>query len=440
MKILVTGSTGFIGGALCRELVAQGYEVRAFHRTTSNLRLLENLPVEHVIGDLTQPDSVRAAVEGVEGVFHVAAWVGMNDPGRLYAITVEGTRAVVQAALQCGVRRLVYTSSVAALGIPQPGIPSLLDEHHTWNFRPEFFPYGYAKYLAELEIQKAVAQGLDAVIVNPSLVLGPGDLYRHTSSVIMQIATRKVGIAVTGGANVVHVADVVEGHIAAFSRGKTGERYILGHAHGNLSMQQAFALLEQIANEAHTVIRLTALSSEKEPHSTMVALIVKKDYAIWAHAGDSRLYFFRAGRLVHRTEDQTYAAKLLADGKVSAAELATNKYKNILVSALGISREPKLMVGEASDLRVGDAFLLCSDGLWAYFEDHELASLLHSLAPREASEHLVRIARERAQGRGDNISLAIVKLEAPEPKKRAPTATLFFDDGKPTGGGVLQDD
>ena len=212
-----------------------GHEVRAFHRATSNLRLLEGLPVEHCIGDLTQPDSVNAAVEGVEGVFHVAAWVGMNDPGRLYAITVEGTRAVVQAALQSGVRRLVYTSSVAALGIPQPGIPSLLDEHHTWNFRPELFPYGYAKYLAELEVQKGVAQGLDAVTVNPSLVLGPGDLYRQSSSVILQIATRKVGLAVAGGANAVHLADVVDGHIAAYHLGKCGERYILGGTQSQLS-------------------------------------------------------------------------------------------------------------------------------------------------------------------------------------------------------------
>jgi serine/threonine protein phosphatase PrpC len=187
-------------------------------------------------------------------------------------------------------------------------------------------------------------------------------------------------------------------------------------------------LLEQIAAEAHTVIRLTAISSEKEPHSTIVVLIVKRDYAIWAHAGDSRLYFFRAGQLVHRTDDHTFASHLLAEGKLSAADVASHKYKNILVSALGIAREPKLALGEAKDLRVGDAFLLCSDGLWAYFEDHELASLLHSLPPREASEHLIRIARDRAQGRGDNLSLAIVKLEEPDPPKRLPAATLWFDD------------
>ena len=228
MNVFITGATGFIGGALCRAYAARGDRVFAFHRATSNLRQLENLAVEHVIGDLTQPDTVSAAMQGMDAVFHTAAWVGMNDPGRLYAINVEGTRTVVQAALKAGVKRLIYTSSVAALGIPAPGTPVLLDENHTWNFRPEFFPYGYAKYLAELEVEKGVAQGLDAVIVNPSLVIGPGDLYRQSSSVVLKIANRKVGVIVEGGANVIHVDDVALGQIAAFELGKTGERYILG--------------------------------------------------------------------------------------------------------------------------------------------------------------------------------------------------------------------
>ena len=242
MKVLVTGSTGFIGGALCRALVERDYEVRAFHRSTSNLRQLEGLPVEHVIGDLTQPQTLQAAVQGVEAVFHTAAWVGMNDPGRLYAINVEGTRAVVQAALIEKVNRLVYTSSVTALGIPQPGMPGLIDERHTWNFIPEQFPYGYAKYLAELEIQKGVAMGLDAVIVNPSLVLGPGDIYRQSSSIILQVAERKIGIAVEGGTNAIHVDDVADGHIAALLRGRRGERYILGgENHNYLDLVQRIA-------------------------------------------------------------------------------------------------------------------------------------------------------------------------------------------------------
>ena len=197
-------------------------------------------------------------------------------------------------------------------------------------------------------------------------------------------------------------------------------------------------LLQQIAAEAHTVIRLTAMSSEKEPHSTVVALIVKRNYAIWAHAGDSRLYFFRAGRLVRHTIDHTYASHLRAEGKLEEAERAQQRFKNILVSALGIAREPNLVIDEVDDLQVGDAFLLCSDGLWAYFDDHELAALLHGLPPREASEHLVRLARERADGRGDNLSLAIVKLEAPEVKP-LPVATLWYDEpGGSTGGAATR--
>lgn len=178
------------------------------------------------------------------------------------------------------------------------------------------------------------------------------------------------------------------------------------------------ALLQQIAAEAHTVIKLSAIASEKEPHSTMVALIVKRDYAIWANAGDSRLYFFRDGKLAQRTADHTFAAQLAAEGRHQAADFAAQKYKNVLVSALGIARDPKVALAEVRDLRVGDVFLLCSDGLWAYFDDNELGSLLSSRPPREASEHLVRMARERAKGRGDNLSLAIVRLDAPGPAGR----------------------
>ncbi len=117
-NILVTGSTGFIGGQLCRALCEQGHAVRAFHRPTSLTRVLEGLPVEHALGDLTQPDSVNAAMQGIEVVFHVAALLGgQENSGRMYAITVEGTRAVLQAALRAGVRRMVHTSSVAALGV-----------------------------------------------------------------------------------------------------------------------------------------------------------------------------------------------------------------------------------------------------------------------------------------------------------------------------------
>lgn len=172
-------------------------------------------------------------------------------------------------------------------------------------------------------------------------------------------------------------------------------------------------LLRQISTEAHTVIRLSALSSEKEPHSTIVALFVKRGLAVWGHAGDSRLYWCRAGRVMRRTVDHTVASQLTAEGRHAEAEIAAQHYKNVLFSALGIKNELKVDVDGTQDLRVGDAFLLASDGLWAYFEDGEIAALLDRLSPREATQHMVKLARERAEGRGDNLSLAIMKLEAP---------------------------
>lgn len=173
-------------------------------------------------------------------------------------------------------------------------------------------------------------------------------------------------------------------------------------------------LLRMMADEAHTVIRLTALSSEKEPHATFVALILRRSYAIWAHAGDSRLYHFRHGRLMHRTADQTYAAYLRDEGRDKEAAEAEVKLKHMLVSALGLKRPPNLVIGEAPALQVGDAFLLCSDGLWAYFDDGELGAAVDAHGPREASDLLLRQARQRAQGHGDNLSLAIIKLDAPD--------------------------
>ncbi len=250
MNILVTGSTGFVGSQLCRALAVQGHTVRAFHRPSSLTRLLEGLPVEHAIGDLTQPETLIPALEGIEVVFHAAAWMGgSHQPGKQYAVTVEGTRSLLQAALKAGVRRFVHTSSAAALGVPRlpadarmPTAP--IDEQHTWNFRPEWYPYGYAKYLAELEVQKAVAQGLDAVIVNPTLIFGAGDQYRQSSSLVNQIARRRLSVAIEGGVNIIHLQDVISGHLCALERGKTGERYLLGNE--NRSFFDLFRLIAKV--------------------------------------------------------------------------------------------------------------------------------------------------------------------------------------------------
>ncbi len=230
MKALVTGSSGFIGSRLCRRLIAEGWEVRAFHRASSTLKMLEDLPVEHAIGDLTQPATIEEAMQGIDTAFHAAAMLsGSHKPGSMYTVTVEGTRAVMQAALEAGVKRLVHISSAAALGVPDegPGVVSLMNENHAWNYRPDYYPYAYSKYLAEMEVQKAVALGLDAVLVNPSVVLGAGDIYRTTSSIIYQVAHRKLPGLVEGGVNFVHIQDVLDGILAAYEHGKRGCRYLL---------------------------------------------------------------------------------------------------------------------------------------------------------------------------------------------------------------------
>jgi len=234
VNILVTGSSGFVGSNLCRVLLARGHHVRAFHRPSSVLRLLDGLAVEHALGDLTQPETLPSAVEGIEVIFHAAAWMGgRSGSGKQHAVTVEGTRSLLQAAQKAGVRRVVHTSSVAALGVPEapgkrPANPLLIHENHTWNYRPDWYPYGYAKYQAELEVQKAVAQGLDVVIVNPTVIFGPGDIYRQSSSIVNQVARRQISVTVEGGINIIHIADVTAGHLAALEQGRSGERYILG--------------------------------------------------------------------------------------------------------------------------------------------------------------------------------------------------------------------
>lgn len=248
MNVLVTGSTGFVGAALCRALLQAGHCVRAFHRPTSTLKLLEDLPVQHALGDLTQPESLTPAMRDIEVVFHCAAQLDARrqPSGRMYAVTVEGTRAVLRAARQAGVRRVLHTSSVAALGLPEDDAPTLLNENHTWNCRPHLWPYGYAKHLAEMEIQRAVAEGMDVVILNPSYIIGAGDIYRQSSSLLIQVAQQRLRLTTEGGLNVVSIEDVVAGHLAAMERGERGERYILG-GHNLLHT----VLLEKIALAAH---------------------------------------------------------------------------------------------------------------------------------------------------------------------------------------------
>ncbi len=184
-------------------------------------------------------------------------------------------------------------------------------------------------------------------------------------------------------------------------------------------------LLRQIVLEAHTVIKLSALSSEKEPHSTIVALLLQPDRADWAHVGDSRLYRYHEAELLERTIDHSYVEQLIAEGKIRPEEAQSHRLSNLLTSALGTAKQPQISFGSADTISVGECYLLCSDGLWHYFTEAEIGSILHAEPPRVASERLIQLTRERARGAGDNCTLAIVRLDPPdEPAKPRVSRTI----------------
>ncbi|GGX00844.1 PP2C family protein-serine/threonine phosphatase [Undibacterium macrobrachii] len=173
-------------------------------------------------------------------------------------------------------------------------------------------------------------------------------------------------------------------------------------------------MLEAIVHEAHTVIKLSAVSSEKEPHSTFVAVVISPQKAVWAHVGDSRMYRFDGPNFAERTRDHSYVERLVDEGSITEEEAKTHKMSNVLVNVLGSKNAiPYVTFGEKDNLTAGDSFLLCSDGLWHYFADIELSVAVGASTPRQASELLIKKARDRANSQGDNVSFAIVKLVPP---------------------------
>lgn len=175
-------------------------------------------------------------------------------------------------------------------------------------------------------------------------------------------------------------------------------------------------VLQTIARDAHTIIKLSAMSSDKQPHSTMVVLVITPEKtAHWAHVGDSRLYRFEGPNCMERTVDHSYVEKLMGEGKLAPEEAKTHHLSNILTNVIGASTsELFVTTGRRDGLKAGDSFLLCTDGLWHYFSDAELGAAIAMNSPRQASEMLIGKARERAIGtEADNCTMAIVKLVAP---------------------------
>ena len=245
MRALVTGGTGFIGANLVAGLNERGIIARVLRRETSSLEALEGLTYETVVGDILDPiDVLVEAMADCQWLFHVAA---VSDYWRrgtnwIYKVNVAGTKNVLAAAQLAGINRFIFTSSLAAMGIPGDG--QLLDETCNFNLSPEQWPYSYSKYLAEVEVRRAVEGGLEAVIVNPAVVLGPRDVNLISGSIIVEAARGLGFFYPPGGVNYVAIEDVVAGHIAAAERGATGERYIL--AGENLSHKKAVEIVCEV--------------------------------------------------------------------------------------------------------------------------------------------------------------------------------------------------
>lgn len=227
---LVTGATGMVGAALTRRLVDEGARVRLLVRDDARLGLVGRAATrtERVHGDVTAPETLASVMQDVTHVVHAAAALGTGRPSDrelLHAVNVAGTAAVADAARAAGASRLVHVSSIAALG--RTGTEERIDESSVWTPSPLNTPYATSKHLAEMEIHRAVAEGLDAVMVNPALVFGEAHRGENTQRIVEQVRDEQLPGVPPGGTGVVDVLDVVDGILRAMNAGKTGERYVL---------------------------------------------------------------------------------------------------------------------------------------------------------------------------------------------------------------------
>jgi dihydroflavonol-4-reductase len=256
MKVLVTGATGFVGSVVARQLLARGDAVSVLARPGSDRRNLQGLAVTVREGDLRDPASLARACEGMEGLFHVAAdyrlWA--RDSRELYASNVDGTRALMRAAQGAGVPRIVYTSSVATLGLHADGKPA--DEETPSTLADMIGHYKRSKYLAEEVVRDMVRiDQLPAVIVNPSTPIGPWDIKpTPTGRMVRDAVAGRIPAYVDTGLNLAHVDDVAAGHLLAFARGKVGRRYILGGE--DMSLREILAIIAELCGRAPPRIRL----------------------------------------------------------------------------------------------------------------------------------------------------------------------------------------
>jgi dihydroflavonol-4-reductase len=261
--VLVSGASGFVGSAVTFALLRHGYAVRALVRPSSNVANLEGANVEVVQGDLLDPRSLERALEGCEGLFHVAAdyrlWA--RDPREIRKANVRGTHNILLAAQRCGVTRIVHTSSVATLGLNADRTPA--DEETPAHFADMIGEYKRSKFVSEALVRRRARHGVDIVIVNPAAPVGPRDRKpTPTGRMILDAARGRMPGYVDTGLDIVHVDDVAAGHVLAFERGQRGRRYVLGGE--NMSLREILAAIARLTGRRAPSIRL--------PHTALLPI------------------------------------------------------------------------------------------------------------------------------------------------------------------------
>jgi dihydroflavonol-4-reductase len=255
MKAFVTGATGFVGSHVARVLAEQGADLRLLIRSSSDLRNIQALQAERVVGDLRDPVSLEKAMAGCDVVFHVAAdyrlWV--RDPQQMYRSNVDGTRTLIEAAQKLRVRRMVYTSSVATMGFTSNG--QVADERSPVSLDHMIGHYKRSKFMAEEVALAAGRSGVDVVVVNPTTPVGEQDIKPTPSGrIVVDFLKKKFPAYVDTGLNLVDVTECARGHVAALEKGRSGERYILGGE--NLTLKQILDKLAAITGLPSPSIRV----------------------------------------------------------------------------------------------------------------------------------------------------------------------------------------
>lgn len=294
MNCFVTGGTGFIGAHVVRKLVERGDSVIALVRPTSSLSLIAHLPVEIVVGDVRDQESLEAPMAGVDEVYHVAADYRLwsRHPEELYATNVDGTRNVMEAALRRQVPKLVYTSTVGCLGIPDDGSPG--DETTPVSRSDLVGDYKKSKYDAEQIALEYAAKGLPVAIVNPSTPVGPGDIKpTPTGRIILDFLRGRMPAYVDTGLNLIAVEDVAAGHLLAAEKGRIGDKYILGCR--NLTLREILATLAAITDRRPPSIQIPHwVALAVAAADTAVSRVLDRDPTIPVEAvlmSRKRMYF-----------------------------------------------------------------------------------------------------------------------------------------------------